>query len=136
MPNIQPDTNLQLVCDYLKSRGTAGSASTEMAVALGKSAKAVHSAVHKAEKRGLVEWWPEPMGRCANRRRWYAAGMRPKVAPPPVPMRPVRKPDAPANGVRAFVDPRFHVELPAGYRSALSPSECRPWAAAAAEARA
>jgi hypothetical protein len=131
MPNVTPDTTLQAVLEYLKTKGTAGAPSTELAANTGREAKSIHNATHKGEKRGLIEWWPEPMGRCANRRRWYAAGMRPAVKPPPVPMRPVRKPDAPANGVRAFVDPRFHVELPAGYRSALSSNECRPWAAAA-----
>lgn len=125
--NVAPFPALRDCLAYLSQMGEIGAVTTELSNRLGYEPKRISEALCTGERRGLVEWFPEPLGRCNNRRRWYAAGMRPAVKLPVVVQ---TKPAPEPNGVRAFVDPRFHVELPAGYRSALSSSECRPWARA------
>jgi hypothetical protein len=105
--------------------GTAGATTQELTPLVGSSGSQVWKALKNLHDRGAIEFWPEPCGRCVNRRRWYAAGHRPQTPPPPKPA--VRKATTAAepNGVRRFVDPRFHVE---SAPPVINPAECRPWA--------
>ena len=109
----------------LKERKQQGAATDELMPLIGVTLGHLSTALSFALAAGLLEWYPEPLGRCWNRRRWYAAGFKPAQRPTP----PARsKLVAPR---RDYMDARYHVELPDGYVSPLNPADCRPWAEAA-----
>lgn len=125
--------------DALLRETGGGLDSADLKRRLGLSADHISNALTIGVGGGLFEFHTVPHGRAWNRRVYYAAGMKPEKAPPPPPPAPrvaaPRKADDAPNGTRRWVDPRFHVDLPADYTSSLSSAECRPWAMAAAQAR-
>lgn len=130
MSKIDKWPSLVRCVEVLKTRGQTGASAQELCGLLDRCPSRVTKAVSMGEQFGVIESWPEPMGRSTNRRRYYAAGMRPEKAPEPI--KTIRKPTKGASdGAVKVLAYRWHTELPTGYISALNPQECRPWAQAA-----
>jgi hypothetical protein len=130
----------------LEAAGPAGMLSEEIAAAIGVSRKTLWVVVWHMGADGLVGWWPDPHGRVANRRRYWLTKFKPAKQPRPTgpcpsdlcmtapPQQPFKRSDGVCVLPHQPVYSRHQLAaLPAGYRSALNPSECRAWARVAAQ---
>lgn len=113
------------ILELLREAGAAGITTPEIGLRLKRSADNMAYNLSAMEKQGLAGWWPDPIGRCMTRRRWWLATMRPERQPPPT-----GKPSVvPPKSAAPTHFGRFHVDIAP---SVINAQECRPWAAAAA----
>jgi hypothetical protein len=120
--------SVKRIIEAIKSYGSQGCTSTQISTTLGVNYGTVAHSLKPAIEAGLIDFWPQPMGRSMNRRVYYGAGMKP--AEPLQPIKTVRKPTKGATPQAAkTLAYRWHTELPPGYVSQINAAECRPWAA-------
>ena len=69
--------------DALRSCGTSGGISTDLGPACGARDTTVSQWLKVMADEGIVGWWPDPVGKCINRRRWWLAEFKPAKKPAP-----------------------------------------------------
>ena len=67
----------------LRACGNVGGISTDLAPASGARDTTVSQWLKAWEDAGIVGSWPDPVGRCMNRRRWWLAEFKPAKKPAP-----------------------------------------------------
>lgn len=120
--------SVKLIIEAVKSYGSEGCTTSQLTATLGVNGGSVAHALQPAIEAGLIDFWPQPMGRSMNRRVYYGKGMKP--AEPLKPIKTMRKPTTGKHPQAAkTLAYRWHVDLPPGYVSQINAAECRPWAA-------
>jgi hypothetical protein len=88
--NMALSENLQTrLIAAVAEAGKAGMLTADIARQVDRSSNTVATNLAHAEARGLLSWWPDPLGRCQNRRRWWLAELRPERCPKPSGLRPI-----------------------------------------------
>lgn len=115
------------VVETLRAAGQAGLLAQEIAGAVGISTRSLWVVLWYAVDDGLVAWWPDPLPKCANRRRYWLTEMRPEQCPPPT--GPRLSAAAQARPAPAAVSKRRlrrgelpGVRVPAGFEVTVCPS--------------
>lgn len=73
----------------MESIGTQGALTTEICALIGRAAEGVATNLTVLTAEGIVGWWPDPIGRCVNRRRWWLIQHRPSRKPQPSGLRSI-----------------------------------------------
>ena len=70
------------IIEELRKCGEAGALGPDIATAIGRDKDNVATRLSELHELGVVGWWPDPIGRCVNRRRYWLAEFRPVKRPP------------------------------------------------------
>lgn len=157
----RPSPLKDAVTDELRKAGAAGLLVPEIGARLGRDHRDdnIATALHRLRVAGMANCWPDPIGRCMNRRRWWLTEHRPEKCPKPSgtivglrsiheqhigngwrtkPAKVVERADGLKETKAAPIthDPRYGVDPHKAVPRVVDPGECRSWARAAAEARA
>lgn len=79
--NGRPDPRPQII-EALRECGESGALGPDIAKMVGRDKDNVATRLAELHALGVVGWWPDPIGRCVNRRRYWLAEFRPAKRPP------------------------------------------------------
>ena len=72
-----------LIVEALRTAGKAGMLSVELAPVCQSRDTKVSTWLKDMAAAGVIGWWPDPVGKTTNRRRWWLAEFKPAKKPAP-----------------------------------------------------
>lgn len=72
-----------LLLEALRKCGAVGGIASELCIAADTRDDRALAWLYELEAAGLAGSWPDPIGRCMNRRRWWLTEFRPTTRPAP-----------------------------------------------------